>query len=56
MRKLSMFNNISLDGFFTDAKNDMSWAHREADAETADFAAGNARRAAPCFSAASPMI
>lgn len=26
-RKLVMFNHVSLDGFFTDAKGDMSWAH-----------------------------
>jgi len=27
MRKLNMFNSVSLDGYFTDASNDMSWAH-----------------------------
>ena len=27
IRKLSVFNNVSLDGFFTDASGDMSWAH-----------------------------
>jgi len=26
-RKLMMFNNLSLDGYFTDASGDMSWAH-----------------------------
>jgi dihydrofolate reductase len=26
-RKLAMFNHVSLDGYFTDAKGDMSWAH-----------------------------
>ena len=26
-RKLLMFNQVSLDGYFTDAKGDMSWAH-----------------------------
>ena len=26
-RKLIMFNHVSLDGFFTDASGDMSWAH-----------------------------
>lgn len=26
-RKLTVFNNVSLDGFFTDASGDMSWAH-----------------------------
>jgi dihydrofolate reductase len=27
MRRLIVFNNISLDGYFVDAKGDMSWAH-----------------------------
>jgi dihydrofolate reductase len=27
MRKLIVFNNVSLDGYFVDAKSDMSWAH-----------------------------
>jgi dihydrofolate reductase len=26
-----MFNNVSLDGYFTDSNNDMSWAHAGAD-------------------------
>jgi dihydrofolate reductase len=42
MRKLVVFNNISLDGYFTDAKNDMSWAHSE-DAEWDAFTAENAQ-------------
>ena len=29
MRKVSVFNNVSLDGFFVDARGDMSWAHRQ---------------------------
>ena len=41
MRKLIVFNNVSLDGYFTDANNDMSWAHKS-DAESNDFAASNA--------------
>ena len=28
MRRLSVFNQVSLDGYFTDSKGDMSWAHR----------------------------
>ncbi len=36
-----MFNSISLDGYFTDAKNDMSWAH-QSDPEWNEFVAGNA--------------
>jgi dihydrofolate reductase len=27
VRKLLMFNQVSLDGYFTDARGDMSWAH-----------------------------
>jgi dihydrofolate reductase len=38
---LRVFDNISLDGFFTDAKSDMSWAHKR-DEEWNAFAAGNA--------------
>jgi dihydrofolate reductase len=41
MRKLSVFNAISLDGYFTDAKGDMTWAHKD-DAEWQAFAAENA--------------
>jgi len=26
-RKISVFNNVSLDGYFTDGAGDMSWAH-----------------------------
>ena len=41
MRKLGVFESISLDGFFTDAKNDMSWAHTQ-DPEWNAFVSGNA--------------
>jgi dihydrofolate reductase len=41
MRRLSVFENVSLDGFFADAKNDMSWAHRN-DEEWNAFASANA--------------
>ena len=43
MRKLRVFESISVDGYFTDASGDMSWAHagRE-DAEFADWVSGNA--------------
>lgn len=41
MRKLSVFNNVSLDGYFTDASGDMSWAHRH-DPEWLEFVSGNA--------------
>jgi len=42
MRKLSVFESISTDGFFCDEKNDMSWAHRGPDAEFDGFTAENA--------------
>ena len=41
MRKVHVFDNVSLDGFFTDAKNDMSWAHKR-DEEWNEFASANA--------------
>jgi dihydrofolate reductase len=41
MRKLIVFNHISLDGYFTDAKGDMSWAHKS-DPEWNAFVAENA--------------
>jgi dihydrofolate reductase len=43
MRELRVFESISVDGYFTDASGDMSWAHagRE-DAEFADWVSGNA--------------
>lgn len=41
MRKLTVFNNVSLDGYFTDAHGDMSWAHKQ-DAEWGEFTAQNA--------------
>lgn len=42
MRKLMVFNNISLDGYFTDANSDMSWAHENADEEWNKFTSENA--------------
>lgn len=43
MRKLIVFNHITLDGFFTDAKGDMSFARNEKpDAEWDAFVASNA--------------
>jgi len=46
MPRLNMFNNVSLDGYFTDSNNDMSWAHAGADdPEVRDFTAGNAKGA-----------
>jgi dihydrofolate reductase len=41
MRKLVVFNMVSLDGFFVDRKGDMSWAHKN-DAEWNAFVGENA--------------
>lgn len=41
MRKVLVFNNVSVDGFFTDAGGDMSWAHKR-DEEWNKFASSNA--------------
>ncbi|MEO5815982.1 MAG: dihydrofolate reductase family protein [Gemmatimonadaceae bacterium] len=44
MRRVSVFNQISLDGYFTDDKGGMSWAHEGSeDPEFKEFVAGNAR-------------
>ena len=43
MRKLGVFNSVSLDGYFVDANGDMSWAHTANDDPEWDaFVAGNA--------------
>jgi dihydrofolate reductase len=43
MRKLVVFNQVSLDGYFVDAKGDMGWAHKAGDdAEWNAFVADNA--------------
>lgn len=42
MRRLTVFNNISTDGYFTDSNNDMSWARRP-DPEFNEFTQKNAR-------------
>lgn len=41
MRRLVVFNQVSLDGYFVDADGDMSWAHKQ-DAEWNAFTAENA--------------
>ena len=46
MRKLRVFNSLSLDGYFTDAKDDMSWAHRR-DKEWLDFSTVRQLKAQP---------
>lgn len=44
MRTLSVFNSVSLDGYFTDANNDYMWAHQGAnDPDLAEFTRSNAR-------------
>ena len=40
MRRLTVFNQLSLDGYFVDSRGDMSWAHRD-DAEWRAFVAEN---------------
>jgi hypothetical protein len=42
MRKLLVFNNVSLDGFIADVKGAMSWAHSP-DPEWQAFTAENAK-------------
>jgi dihydrofolate reductase len=42
MRKLLVFNNVSLDGFIADVNGDMSWAHSP-DPEWQAFTAENAK-------------
>lgn len=42
-RKLTVFNQVTLDGYFTDINGDMSWAHKSKDdAEWNAFVGGNA--------------
>jgi dihydrofolate reductase len=42
-RKLTVFNQVTLDGYFTDKNGDMSWAHKSKDdAEWNAFVGGNA--------------
>ncbi len=42
MRKLTVFNQVSLDGFFQDLNGDMSWAHKQ-DEEFMAFAEENSK-------------
>ena len=45
MRTLRVFESISIDGYFTDARGDMSWAHAgRDDAEFAEWVGGNASK------------
>ena len=41
---MNVFNNVSMDGYYTDASNDMSWAHEGGnDPELMEFVKGNAQ-------------
>src|SRR5437016_1617072 len=43
MQKLIVFNNVTVNGYFSGANGDMSWAHTgEGDPEYRAFVAGNA--------------
>ena len=42
MRRLMMFNNVTLDGFFTDRRGTIQWAHQRQDEEWKDFTSSNA--------------
>lgn len=42
MRRLIMFNNVTLDGFFTGPGGDLGWAHERADEESNAFTSENA--------------
>lgn len=42
MRRLTVFNSVSLDGYFTGANDDLSWAHKM-DPEWNEFVASNTR-------------
>ena len=45
-RKLAVFNQVTLDGYFTDTHGDISWAHKH-DAEWNAFVEGNAGTEGP---------
>jgi dihydrofolate reductase len=42
MRKLTVFNSVTADGYFTDKNSDMSWAHNN-DPEFNEFVAENSK-------------
>lgn len=42
MRKIVVFNQVTLDGYFSDVNGDMSWAHKQ-DAEWNAFVVDNAK-------------
>lgn len=42
MSKITVFNSVSLDGYFTGENGDLSWAHRGDDKEWNEFVSNNA--------------
>src|SRR5258708_21574285 len=48
MPKLVVYNAVSLDGYFTDTKGDMGWAHKN-DPEWQAFVSENASGGGPLF-------
>ena len=55
MPTLSVFNSISMDGYFTGANGDLSWAYSSPqDDEWRSFVSGNAGGGGPLRSAVSP--
>src|SRR5205823_12419500 len=46
MRRLVVFNSVTLDGYFAGRNGDLSWAHKD-DPEWNAFVAGNARGGGP---------
>lgn len=42
MGKLTVFNSVTLDGYFSGPGGDLSWAHENADDEWNEFVSGNA--------------
>ena len=42
MRKLTVFETVSLDGYFAGPNGDLSWAHQNDDAEWNEFVSNNA--------------
>jgi dihydrofolate reductase len=47
MRRLVVFNSVTLNGYFTGKNGDLSWAHKDGDPEWNDFVSGNASGSGP---------
>jgi hypothetical protein len=50
MRKIFLFMNVSLDGYYEDSNHDLSGFHNDFEA----FSADRARKSTHCFSGARP--